>query len=129
MSIKHKRRRNPGLDESSSHLEYLSYVIKELKEKLVPYHFAYLNAYVSTLGGIHRPTIMITVSFEPKSMWKNGILENSRYAKISVDHTGKMEMFSGSIRPALRKKTIKNALEIEKTLYLWSQKVMGSSIE
>jgi hypothetical protein len=42
-----------------------------------------VGGYVSTLGGEHRPGVMLTFAFDPKSSWVNNILENSKYAKIS----------------------------------------------
>lgn len=55
----------------------------------------YVNAKVSTLGGPQRPTIMLTISADPRETWVNGILQNSTYANFSIDHTGALELFSG----------------------------------
>ncbi len=58
----------------------------------------YVSAQVSTLGGKHRPSVMLTVSLDPKETWTNGILENSRYGKIDIRHDGRVELFSGTLR-------------------------------
>lgn len=54
----------------------------------------YLNIYGSSLGGLARSSIMITLSLDPKSKWKNGILHNSRYSMFRLDADGTLEQFS-----------------------------------
>ena len=56
----------------------------------------YVNAYVTTLGGADRPTVMFTISLDPKEKWANKILENSRYAHFSLEHTGYVSQFTRS---------------------------------
>ena len=58
----------------------------------------YVNVYKSTLGGAHRPSILITVSLDPKDKWDNGILENSRYVKLHYSYAGIIEYISGNIK-------------------------------
>lgn len=58
----------------------------------------YVSAYVSTLGGKERPSVMLTISLDPKETWTNGILENSRYAKFDIDHTGRIKQISGPLK-------------------------------
>lgn len=69
-----------------------SAVVKLLKTKL---NYPFINAYVSTLGGPERVSVLLTVSTSIKSEWPNGILENSRYAKIHITNNGTVEQFSG----------------------------------
>lgn len=55
--------------------------------------FPYVNGYLSTLGGPKHTSVMLTVSFEPKSAWANGILQNSKYAIFDIED--KIKHFSG----------------------------------
>jgi len=114
------RKRNPYSDEALIH-ETLALI----KNHMSPYPFKYVSGYVSTLGGKHRPTIMLTVSLQSKDQWKNGILENSAYAHISIDHNGVMEMFSGCIVPKLRKSQIKSTEEVLTKLHKWGEKALS----
>jgi hypothetical protein len=66
-------------------------VFRLMSEIPVPY----VKAYTSSLGGPHRMTVMLTVSFDPKEEWSNNILENSMYFKMIIGYDGKMELFSG----------------------------------
>jgi len=58
----------------------------------------FVRVYVSTLGGADRPTIMLTVSLDPKDRWNNDILENSRYFKMAYYPNGTMEAFTQSYK-------------------------------
>ncbi len=58
----------------------------------------YVKVYKSTLGGIERPTVMITVSMDSKETWAYGIIENSRYFKMSYQKDGTMEVFTAQYR-------------------------------
>lgn len=48
----------------------------------------YVNAKISTLGGKHRPAVMVTISLDPKDQWESNILQNSRWMMFSIDHDG-----------------------------------------
>lgn len=74
----------------------------------------YVRATVSTLGGRDRPTIMLTVSADPKEKWTNGILENSRYGKFSLSMDGTIELFSGHGLGKFRKHKVKNFVQLFK---------------
>jgi len=56
----------------------------------------YVSVQVSTLGGVARASAMIRVSLDKKASWANGIFENSRYFRISLDRNGTTEQFSAS---------------------------------
>jgi hypothetical protein len=76
----------------------------------------FVDASIMTLGGPDRPTLFITLGWEPKSSWESNIFENSVYAKISLDSSGVMEMFTrpwkrGMKLPFLRKGKYKNAAD------------------
>ena len=77
--------------------------IKNELEKLIPL----VIVKVSVLGGKKNAALMILLAFDPKSEWQNNIMENSRYARISIDRNGVMENFSGSV-PKMRKATAKD---------------------
>ena len=50
----------------------------------------------STLGGEATASVMMLLCFDAKETWSNGIMENSRYMRIHVVHSGKQEHFGGS---------------------------------
>ena len=58
----------------------------------------YVGASVSTLGGIARASIMISVSLDDKKKWHNGIFQNSRYFQMSLDRNGELEQFGLSYK-------------------------------
>lgn len=55
----------------------------------------FVKAYVSTLGGPERASVMFTLSFDPRESWKNGILENSRYFKMRYGSDQRLTAHSG----------------------------------
>ena len=69
--------------------------------------FPYVNAYKSTLGGVDRPSIMLTISKDPKEKWANGILQNSNYGNFIIEPDGTVEHFSGNL-PKVRQKQVKD---------------------
>lgn len=50
-----------------------------------------------TKAVIGNDTIMILVSFTPKSEWKHGYVENSQYFRMSIESNGEMECFTYSL--------------------------------
>lgn len=60
------------------------------KELDVPF----VQATISTLGGQHRPSVMLKISLDPKSDWKNGIYQNSNYSQFGINADGTIEQFS-----------------------------------
>lgn len=73
----------------------------------------YVSARVSTLGGADRPSIGVTIGFEPRESWTNGILENSRYAKlmVHVDDKSIVMLSAGTGVTKFRKTRFKTADE------------------
>jgi hypothetical protein len=57
----------------------------------------YVSVHTSSLGGRERLTIMVTVSWQPKDQWKQGILQNSNYAMFSFYQDGTVEQFQLSV--------------------------------
>jgi hypothetical protein len=79
---------------------------------------AYSASYISSLG---RPALMLTVSLDPRSAWSNGILENSRYARFSIDSDGTIEHFSGSL-PKFRKCKVADIETAAAKINAWAAK-------
>lgn len=53
--------------------------------------------YSLSKGAFGNDTIMVLVSFEPKTEWSNGYVENSNYFRMSIQENGKMEVFTQSL--------------------------------
>lgn len=62
----------------------------------------YVSCSFSTLGGNENVSVSITLSMDKPDEWKNGIVNNSRYAKISLYKNGTVEKIAGSL-PKLRR--------------------------
>jgi len=80
----------------------------------------YVTSRVSYLGG--EVTLMVTVSLDKRSDWVNGILENSRYAKFSIESDGTIEHFSGSL-PKFRKCKVVDLDSAVAKLNTWVRKI------
>jgi hypothetical protein len=87
--------------------------------------FPYVAGQVSTLGGPERASVLLVVSLQPKSEWKNGILENSDYARFHLSMDGTLEHFSGHGLGKMRKTKFKSAGEAAKKIraFLTARKV------
>ena len=59
-------------------------VLRDKLETELQKRFPFFRTNISTLGGINRASIMITLSLEPREEWTNGIKENSRHFNISI---------------------------------------------
>ncbi len=62
---------------------------ESLKSMIDAVDAPFVKSYISTLGGKDRPSVMVTISFDPRGTWANGILENSRYTKMSFNIDGR----------------------------------------
>lgn len=71
----------------------------------------FVRAQVATLGGPERASVLVAISFEPKSKWKSGIFENSSYARFHLHADSTMELFTKYPRelPKFRKTKFKSA--------------------
>lgn len=97
---------------------------KEIAEQINALPLPFVKAYVSTLGGEHRPSVMVTVSFDERGKWINGILENSRYLKIHVDWTGKISLITKDYNlPKFRLTRAKNIADVLPALVRGLKKV------
>jgi hypothetical protein len=81
----------------------------------------YARAFVSTLGGAERATLMLTVSLDEQNAWAHGILENSRYGRLMLERDGTLEYFSGSL-PKLRKRKVKSLADAARVINAWLAK-------
>jgi len=89
-----RKKNSSALDEAQALVEALTKGVKA----------PFVQAYVSRLGGAHRPSVMLTFSIDPRPSWPNGILQNSRYGQVSFNWPErKFEHFSGSGLGKLRK--------------------------
>jgi len=93
-----------------------------LDEAAISLHLnsAFTSAYISRLGGA--PALMLTVSLDARSAWVNGILENSRYAKLMISEDGVIENFSGSL-PKMRKARAADAEGVVAKINAWLARV------
>jgi len=92
----------------------------KLKEGLLNLNIPHVHIIVSTLGGVNRPSILITISFDHMTTWINSILENSRYGKFHASHDGKLEFFSGyKFDKKFRKSKFKTPDDILKKIRKW----------
>ena len=111
--------------ERMHEVESAQHAMDEIISNLHPYPFPFMRGHISTLGGVQRLSMQITVSLDEKSTWKNHILENSRYAKLSIDHTGSMYMISGYGMAKLRKSTVKSIHDSVTKLHMWGERSLA----
>ncbi len=83
-------------------IDNASEIINKFKTHI---HAAFVNGSVMSLGRDDKATIYLTISLDPKDKWSNGIIENSRYFKLSLQRNGEMELFSGGTRKLRFRKT------------------------
>ena len=90
----------------------------------------YVEPSVSTLGGKHRPSVMLRVSLDPRNTWANGIYHNSRGAGFDIDYTGSIEQHYLTLHPEprpwskFRKARYKTHDEAIKKINDWIAKVI-----
>jgi len=79
---------------------------------------------ISTLGGEHRASFMITIGLDPKDTWANGIFENSRYMRLMLERDGTLEQFTASkLSKKLRKSKVKSVPKAIEKLNKYIQEV------
>jgi len=74
--------------------------INKLKGKI---DAGFVNAYISTLGGKERASIMLTITLEPKDKWPNNIKDNATIFQFDIARNGYVENFRSEWKPAMRK--------------------------
>ena len=86
----------------------------------------YVEAYVSMLGGKHRPSVMVRLSLDPKNEWAGGIYHNSRIAMFDISHDGAIDQFTvgHTVKPKFRKARFKTPEEVLKKLNDWIAKAI-----
>ena len=114
------RRHNPGTVMEQA---------QELRESIKARISApYVSTNLYTLGGPERPSVGVTISFDPREQWANGILENSKFVKLMVnfsEHT--IEHVVGDKVERFRKTRFKDTNEVVAKLSKWveAQKAGG----
>ncbi len=84
----------------------------------------FLRVQKSTLGGKDKPSVLVTISLDPKESWANGIFENSRYMRFHVTLPNVIEQFNRSkIKTKFRKAKAKNLDEVVKKITQYVEKV------
>ena len=89
-----------------------------------------------TNGVLGNETIMILASFDPKSEWNHGYVENSQYFRMMIESNGVMEVFTQSLhqrnirksydtrlKTKFRKSTVKDKESVIKKLNEYIEKV------
>lgn len=56
----------------------------------------FVNAKISTLGGKHRPSVMVSISLDPKDEWENKIFQNSDWMMFSINYDGIIDQHARS---------------------------------
>lgn len=70
------------------------------------------------LGGEDRASLYVLICLDSKDTWSNGILENSRYGRVSISN-GRIEYFSGGMPCKFRSGKIKDLTHAAKRLNDW----------
>jgi hypothetical protein len=83
------------------------------------------TAQVSTLGGAHRPSVLLSVSLDPKNEWPYHIYQNSRYSQFHIMYDGTIEQFSRThkITTKFRKARFKKPDEVVSKINTYLDKI------
>lgn len=100
-------------------VESADILLAELKRQI---NAPYVGGYKSTLGGAHRVSLLLVVSLDPRETWQNGILENSRYTKLSIYVDGTIEDISGHGMTRFRKSRAKSFDDVINKINKWIDK-------
>ena len=86
----------------------------------------FVQVSVSTLGGKHRPSVMLKISLDPQDTWQGAIFHNSRFSNWSISHIGEIEQFtiSHTVKPKFRKARFKTHDEVIKKINAWIEKAV-----
>lgn len=71
----------------------------------------FIGISISTLGGDSNVAILFKLSLDDKKDWKNGILENSRWAMVHIQNDGTITSEYGPVAKGFRKTNVKDAKE------------------
>jgi hypothetical protein len=85
----------------------------------------YVQAGISLLGGRENAALMVTISFEAKEKWENGILQNSNYMHLKIENDGSLEMFKkpNTNLNSMRKTKIETLEQASKKINAYIEKV------
>jgi len=65
----------------------------------------FVHTQYSTLGGVERASMIVTISYQEKKDWTNNILQNSPYAMFHLGYDGVLEQFSRGMKVEKFRKT------------------------
>ena len=83
---------------------------------------------VSTLGGDSRPSVGVSLGFDPKASWSNGIFMNSRHAKFMLHWPDRsIEMLTKNGTDKFRKTRFKTPQEAVNKLEKWVRQELGAT--
>lgn len=112
------------LDTETEAKNILVYLLGRLRAE-VPF----ANGFVSTLVMQGRASILLTIAFDLKEYWPNGILENSTYAKFHIQWPGtgsfpgavpgSIELIIGHGTAKFRKTAVTTDIDVVKKLTAW----------
>ncbi len=73
------------LEDTMMDLDAAQKLAVELTDKI---DAKWVRARVSTIGGKHRPSIMMSISLDPRNEWENKIFQNSRWMMFAINYDG-----------------------------------------
>lgn len=86
---------------------------------------------LSTLGGVGRESLMISISLDPKSDWANGIFQNSSYLQLAIHATDTIILNTDGIRGGkfkrFRKQKFKSLQDAANRINKYLSGVLSSS--
>jgi hypothetical protein len=100
--------------------------VEKFKESIkAPYKYAYL----STLGGDERASILLRVSLDPKDTWKYDIMENSRYMHFDIGRNGSIDQFKKAytVKKKFRKTRVKSLDDAAKKINQYIEEISKES--
>ena len=88
-------------------------------------HAAFVSTQVATLGGIHRPSVLVAVSLDEKKNWPNNIFENSRYCRFHIHYDGVIDQFARDyhIQDKFRKTRFKSIDDVAGKINAYLEKI------
>jgi len=103
------------LTESVMNFDDAHELVKKLKKQI---DAPEVSASIATLGGKERPSVILSVSLNPKNEWPNGIYMNSMYSKFYITYDGIIEQFAKNykIKKKFRKSRFKNTDDVIKKI-------------
>lgn len=97
-----------------------------LAEMLKSLPVPYVSTRISQLGGPARASVGFSLSLDPRSTWSNGIFENSRHARFSIDVAdGSIALIASWKVPKFRKAKFKTNADAVAKIMKWVHEAEG----